>query len=107
MVEEDRVVAIRFGHDYDPDCMAMDETLYAVSEKVQNFAVLYLGTSRLHQCLALRTNYYREEAASGLIDASRRVLSIAKQVTPMQFDLTCARENTTDLRSRHYTGARL
>ncbi len=24
--------------------MAMDETLYGVSEKVQNFAVLYLGT---------------------------------------------------------------
>jgi DIM1 family U5 snRNP protein len=45
MVEEDRVVAIRFGHDYDPDCMAMDETLYAVSEKVSNFAVLYLGMS--------------------------------------------------------------
>jgi DIM1 family U5 snRNP protein len=43
MVEEDRVVCIRFGHDYDPDCMAMDETLYGVSEKVQNFCVFYVG----------------------------------------------------------------
>lgn len=47
MVEEDRVVCIRFGHDYDQDCMAMDETLYGVSEKVQNFCVIYLGKSSL------------------------------------------------------------
>jgi hypothetical protein len=26
--EEDRVVVIRFGHDWDPTCMVMDETLY-------------------------------------------------------------------------------
>ena len=38
------MVAIRFGHDHDPDCMAMDEALYSVSEKVQNFCVIYLGT---------------------------------------------------------------
>ncbi|WVQ94863.1 thioredoxin-like protein 4A [Kwoniella sp. CBS 9459] len=42
LVEEDRVVCIRFGHDHDSQCMAMDETLYGVSEKVQNFAVVYL-----------------------------------------------------------------
>ena len=40
--EEDRVVVIRFGHDWDSQCMTMDETLYSVSEKVQNFAVVYL-----------------------------------------------------------------
>jgi U5 snRNP protein, DIM1 family len=40
--EEDRVVAIRFGHDWDSQCMVMDETLYSVAEKVQNFAVIYL-----------------------------------------------------------------
>ncbi|KAG9043115.1 U4/U6-U5 snRNP complex subunit dib1 [Tulasnella sp. UAMH 9824] len=40
--EDDRVVIIRFGHDWDPQCMKMDETLYGVSEKVQNFAVIYL-----------------------------------------------------------------
>lgn len=45
MVEEDRVVCMRFGHDYDKDCMAMDESLYSVSEKVQNFCVIYLGES--------------------------------------------------------------
>jgi len=43
MVEEDRVVCLRFGHDHNSDCMAMDETLYGVSEKVQNFCVIYLG----------------------------------------------------------------
>ena len=40
--EDDRVVIIRFGHDWDTQCMKMDETLYAISEKVQNFAVIYL-----------------------------------------------------------------
>jgi hypothetical protein len=38
--EEDRVVAIRFGHDWDSQCMVMDESLYSVAEKVQNFAVI-------------------------------------------------------------------
>jgi thiol-disulfide isomerase/thioredoxin len=40
--EEDRVVIIRFGHDWDPTCMKMDETLYGVAERVKNFAVIYL-----------------------------------------------------------------
>ena len=40
--EEDRVVVIRFGTDGDSQCMIMDETLYSVAEKVQNFAVIYL-----------------------------------------------------------------
>ncbi|KAJ2394999.1 U4/U6-U5 snRNP complex subunit dib1 [Coemansia sp. RSA 2559] len=40
--EEERVVVIRFGHDWDPQCMIMDETLYEVAEKVKNFAVIYL-----------------------------------------------------------------
>ena len=40
--EEDRVVVLRFGHDWDGQCMTMDETLYGVAEKVQNFAVIYL-----------------------------------------------------------------
>ena len=40
--EEDRVVVIRFGHDYDPTCMKMDEILYSIAEDVQNFAVIYL-----------------------------------------------------------------
>ncbi|XP_066591520.1 thioredoxin-like protein 4A isoform X2 [Prorops nasuta] len=40
--EEDRVVVIRFGHDWDPMCMKMDEVLYNIAEKVKNFAVIYL-----------------------------------------------------------------
>jgi DIM1 family U5 snRNP protein len=40
--EEDRVVCVRFGHDWDPTCMKMDETLYKVAEEVSNFAVIYL-----------------------------------------------------------------
>jgi len=27
LAEEDRVVVIRFGHDWDPSCMRMDERL--------------------------------------------------------------------------------
>lgn len=40
--EEDRVVVLRFGHDHDPTCMQMDETLYSASERVRNFAVIYV-----------------------------------------------------------------
>ena len=40
--EEERVVVIRFGHDWDPTCMQMDETLYKLAEEVSHFAVIYL-----------------------------------------------------------------
>jgi U5 snRNP protein, DIM1 family len=40
--EQERVVVIRFGHDWDPECMKMDEVLYGIAEKVKNFAVIYL-----------------------------------------------------------------
>ena len=40
--EEDRIVVIRFGHDWDPTCMKMDEVLLSIAEKVKNFAVIYL-----------------------------------------------------------------
>ena len=32
----------RFGHDWDPTCMKMDETLYGIAEKIRNFAQVYL-----------------------------------------------------------------
>ena len=32
MAEEDRVVVIRFGHDWDPTCMLMDEILCSIAE---------------------------------------------------------------------------
>ena len=40
--EEDRVVCIRFGHDWDKTCMQMDEVLVKTAEAVQNFAVIYV-----------------------------------------------------------------
>ena len=40
--EEDRVVLIRFGHDWDPTCMKMDESLYSIAEKCKNFCAIYL-----------------------------------------------------------------
>ncbi|EGV65730.1 U4/U6-U5 snRNP complex subunit dib1 [Yamadazyma tenuis] len=40
--EDDRLVVVRFGRDYDRDCMIIDELLYGVAEKVKNFAVIYL-----------------------------------------------------------------
>mmetsp|Transcript_27763 Transcript_27763/g.70775 ORF Transcript_27763/g.70775 Transcript_27763/m.70775 type:complete len:143 (-) Transcript_27763:295-723(-) len=40
--EEDRVVVIRFGHDYEPNCMQMDEILAGVVDQIKNFAVIYL-----------------------------------------------------------------
>ncbi|VDL57241.1 unnamed protein product [Hymenolepis diminuta] len=40
--EDDRLVVIRFGHDWDPTCMVMDETLFQVAELIKNYAVVYL-----------------------------------------------------------------
>ena len=40
--EELRVVILRFGHDWDPTCMQMDEILSQCSDSIKNFAVVYL-----------------------------------------------------------------
>lgn len=40
--EEERVVVLRFGHDYDPVCMVMDETLAGCADQIKNFAVIFL-----------------------------------------------------------------
>jgi DIM1 family U5 snRNP protein len=42
MQEQDRLVVIRFGRDWSPECMQQDETLYGIANKVKNFAVVYL-----------------------------------------------------------------
>lgn len=42
LAEEDRIVVVRFGHDWEPECMKMDEILYGIAEKVSNMAVIYL-----------------------------------------------------------------
>ncbi|XP_021054860.1 thioredoxin-like protein 4A [Mus pahari] len=39
LLEEDRVFIIRFGHNWDPTCMNMDEVLCF---NIKNFAVIYL-----------------------------------------------------------------
>eukprot|EP01115_Flamella_aegyptia_P004403 TRINITY_DN1902_c2_g1_i2.p1 TRINITY_DN1902_c2_g1~~TRINITY_DN1902_c2_g1_i2.p1 ORF type:complete len:143 (+),score=7.00 TRINITY_DN1902_c2_g1_i2:88-516(+) len=40
--EEYRLVVIRFGHDWDPECMQMDEILYKIAEPCKNFASFFL-----------------------------------------------------------------
>eukprot|EP00296_Roombia_truncata_P001691 JP437513.1.p2 GENE.JP437513.1~~JP437513.1.p2 ORF type:complete len:143 (-),score=43.87 JP437513.1:65-493(-) len=40
--EEDKVVLIRFGHDWDPACMQMDEVLYGIADKVKLFCSIFL-----------------------------------------------------------------
>ena len=40
--EEDRVVVIRFGHDWDPSCMKMDEVLYRYGHLGSFFSFLRL-----------------------------------------------------------------
>jgi U5 snRNP protein, DIM1 family len=42
MSEDDRVVVIRFGRDWDEECMKQDEVLYRIADKCKNFAVFYL-----------------------------------------------------------------
>nr|POF03514.1 thioredoxin-like protein 4a [Quercus suber] len=42
MSDEDRLVVIRFGRDWDPDCMRQDEVLYKIADRVKNFAVIYV-----------------------------------------------------------------
>jgi DIM1 family U5 snRNP protein len=42
MNEEERIVVMRFGHDWDPVCMIMDETLYSIAESMKNYAIFYL-----------------------------------------------------------------
>jgi DIM1 family U5 snRNP protein len=42
ITEEEKVILIRFGHDYDSKCMEQDEVLYSVAEDVRNFCTIYL-----------------------------------------------------------------
>ncbi|KAH8043634.1 hypothetical protein JL720_17348 [Aureococcus anophagefferens] len=70
--EEDRVVVIRFGHDYDPVCMQMDEALSKIVEKVKNFAVIYLvditevpDFNTMRCCARRRCQHAEAHAAAG------------------------------------------
>ncbi|KAK8813511.1 thioredoxin-like protein 4A-like protein [Blastocystis sp. ATCC 50177/Nand II] len=40
--ETEKLVVIRFGHDYDRECMLQDETLMKIADLVKNFVVIYL-----------------------------------------------------------------
>jgi U5 snRNP protein, DIM1 family len=42
LTEENKVIVIRFGSDWDSTCMEMDEVLYSIAEDVRNFATIYL-----------------------------------------------------------------
>ena len=42
MSEDERLIVIRFGRDWDAQCMAQDEVLYKIADRVKNFAVIYL-----------------------------------------------------------------
>lgn len=42
VTEEDRVVCLRFGHDWDSTCMDQDEILCRIAEDCKNYAVIYL-----------------------------------------------------------------
>jgi len=42
MNEDERLVVIRFGRDYDQDCMRQDEVLYKIADRVKSFAVIYV-----------------------------------------------------------------
>eukprot|EP01006_Ploeotia_vitrea_P063376 TRINITY_DN85421_c0_g1_i1.p1 TRINITY_DN85421_c0_g1~~TRINITY_DN85421_c0_g1_i1.p1 ORF type:complete len:142 (+),score=46.92 TRINITY_DN85421_c0_g1_i1:40-465(+) len=50
--EEERLVVIRFGNEWDKTCMAMDEVLYRIAEKVKNFAVIYVCSLKAAKDLA-------------------------------------------------------
>ena len=40
--KEEQVVVVSFGHNWDTTSMKMDEILHKVSNKVKNYAVVYL-----------------------------------------------------------------
>lgn len=42
LAEEKRVVVMRFGHDWDTECMKMDEKLYKIANRVRNMAIIYV-----------------------------------------------------------------
>jgi len=42
LAEPERLVCIRFGHDWDPECMKMDECIKKVVHEVSEMAIFYL-----------------------------------------------------------------
>ncbi|KAL7718703.1 Mitosis protein dim1 [Entamoeba marina] len=42
IAEEERVVIVRFGHDWDSECMQMDHKLSSIAEQIKRMAVIYV-----------------------------------------------------------------
>mmetsp|Transcript_102208 Transcript_102208/g.197870 ORF Transcript_102208/g.197870 Transcript_102208/m.197870 type:complete len:143 (-) Transcript_102208:139-567(-) len=40
--EEERLVCIRFGRDFSPECMKMDEIIYSAVEEIKSCCIVYL-----------------------------------------------------------------
>ncbi|KAM0788148.1 Thioredoxin-like 4A, variant 2 [Microbotryomycetes sp. NB124-2] len=68
LAEDDRVVIIRFGHDWDPQCMIHDETLLGVSEKVKNFAIICASSVR---CARSHSSPYALATPTDTVDITK------------------------------------
>ena len=42
LTEQEKLVVIRFGHDWNPSCMIMDEIITKVAYKLSNFVTFYV-----------------------------------------------------------------
>lgn len=51
--EEERVVVVRFGHDWDPTCMQMDEILYKIADQVRCNHNTEIAKKNCEGCVAL------------------------------------------------------
>ena len=57
--EEERVVVVRFGHDWDPTCMQMDEILYKIADKVLlQVSIIINACRRVHFILYSYLSYF-------------------------------------------------
>jgi len=45
--EEARIVCLRFGADYTPECMEMDEMLYKIVDAVKDWVVIYVVDNKV------------------------------------------------------------
>lgn len=60
--EEARIVCLRFGADYTPECMEMDEMLYKIVDAVKDWVVIYVVDNKVlspplvHLCIGVIRN---------------------------------------------------
>jgi hypothetical protein len=50
--EEARIVCLRFGNDYTPECMEMDEMLYKIVDAVRDWVVIYVVDNKVPSLLS-------------------------------------------------------